>query len=99
MSARAIATRCCSPPDNSMGGESTHTEGTAVTDGRLQRWDVGEAGHGSIGGDPIYYDVGNKGDPDGIDIFPDGIPRGPHWQMPHPHIVIIKSGKVIYGGP
>lgn len=41
----------------------------------------------------MTYDVRADG---GMDIFPGGLPRGPHEQMPHDHIVTNADGGVIY---
>lgn len=56
-----------------------------------------EAGYGTIGQyDSMYYEVGMKGDPNRIDIFPDGMPHGPHQDMPHGHIVV-QGNRPIFG--
>lgn len=41
-----------------------------------------EAGYGYIDGKPMYYEQ----EGDHLQIFPNGIPRGHHTQMPHDHI-------------
>lgn len=51
-----------------------------------------EAGNGFIGGQPMYYE--REGDR--MDIFPGGLPRGHHSQMPHDHLVVNGDGGVEY---
>jgi hypothetical protein len=50
-------------------------------------------GNGFVGGEPMYYEDRPDG---GMDIFPGGLPRGHHSQMPHDHIITNADGGVEY---
>lgn len=50
-----------------------------------------DSGWGDMGGRPVFWDT----NPDGsVNIFPGGMPRGHHDQMPHEHIIINPDGGV-----
>lgn len=54
---------------------------------------MSDAGNGFIDGQPMYWDTNDDGT---TNIFPGGLPRGPHDQMPHDHIVVNGDGGVEY---
>jgi hypothetical protein len=46
-----------------------------------------EAGNAFVNGHPAYYEKGNDGNPERMDLFEGGVPRAHHKDIPHPHIV------------
>lgn len=55
--------------------------------------DPGWSGWGTMDGHPVYYEQS----PDGqLTLFPEGLPRGQHDQMPHEKMIVNPDGGVEY---
>ena len=52
-----------------------------------------DAGNGTVNGQPASWDTNQDGT---VNVFPGGLPRGPHSQMPHDKMVVNGDGGVEY---